>query len=151
MVNTGKNLLTLQNNLQQMHLKLLQKAVNNTSKKVIFKNCAPSTSCLIKINYTQVDNAEDIDIELPVYKLTKYSDTYSKILESLWQYCRKKPAFIENNSNITDFPVHNSNSNSFKFKNQITRQIGNNDTKDVKIMVPLKYLRNFGEHLKCLK
>ena len=130
MVNTAKNLLTLQNNLQQMHLKLLEKAVNNTSKKVICKNCAQFTSCLIKINYAQVDNAEDIDIEMPAYKLTKYSDTYSKKFECLWQYYREKPVFIENNSNITDFPVHSNNSNSFKFKNQITRQIGNNDTKN---------------------
>ena len=31
--------------------------VNNTNKKVICKNCAPFTDCIIKINNTQVDNA----------------------------------------------------------------------------------------------
>ena len=31
-------------------------------KKIIFKNCAPFTICISKINNTQVDNAEDIDI-----------------------------------------------------------------------------------------
>ena len=33
---------------------------NNTNKKVIFKNCAPFTDCISKINNTQVDNAKDI-------------------------------------------------------------------------------------------
>ena len=37
-------------------------AANNTNKKVIFKNCAPFTSCISKINNTQIDNAEYIDI-----------------------------------------------------------------------------------------
>ena len=35
---------------------------NNTNKKVIFKNCAPFTSCIRKINNTEIDNAEYIDI-----------------------------------------------------------------------------------------
>ena len=37
-------------------------AANNTNKKVIFKNCAPFTNCISKINNTQIDNAEYIDI-----------------------------------------------------------------------------------------
>ena len=36
-------------------------AANNTNKKVIFKNCAPFTNCISKINNTQIDNAECID------------------------------------------------------------------------------------------
>ena len=49
----------------------------------------------------------------------------------------------DGNDNITDFPANNNNSNLFKFKQQITEQIGNSGTKDVQIMVPLKYLSNF--------
>ena len=37
-------------------------AANNTNKKVIFKNCAPFTSCISKINNTQIDNAKCINI-----------------------------------------------------------------------------------------
>ena len=40
---------------------------NNTNKKVIFKNCAPFTNCVSEINNTQVDNAKDIDILMPMY------------------------------------------------------------------------------------
>ena len=32
-------------------------AVNNTNKKVIFKNCAPFTDCMTEINNVQVDDA----------------------------------------------------------------------------------------------
>ena len=39
---------------------------NNTDKKVIFKNCAPFTNCMSEINNTQVDNAKDIDIVIPM-------------------------------------------------------------------------------------
>ena len=42
---------------------------NNTNKKVIFKNCAPFTSCISKINNEQIDNAEYIDIVMPIYNL----------------------------------------------------------------------------------
>ena len=61
---------------------------NNISKKVIFKNCSPFTSCISKINNTQMDNAEYIDIVMPVYNLIEYSDNYSKTSGSFWQYYR---------------------------------------------------------------
>ena len=51
---------------------------NNTNKKIIFKNCAPFTICISEINNTQVDNAKDLDIVMPMYNLTEYSDNYSK-------------------------------------------------------------------------
>ena len=116
-------------------------AVNNINKKVLFKNCAPFTSCITETNNTQVDYVEDIDIVMPMYNLIEYKDAYSKTLGSLWQYYREEPALDSNGNNI-DFPANN-NSNSFKFKQQITGQTRNGGTKDVEIMVPLKYLSNF--------
>ena len=53
-------------------------AANNTNKKVIFKNCAPFTKCISKINNTQIDNAQYIDVVMPMYNLIEYSDNYSK-------------------------------------------------------------------------
>ena len=58
---------------------------NNTNKKVIFKNSAPFTDCMSKINNTQADNAEDIDIAMPIYNLIEYSNNYSKTSGSLWR------------------------------------------------------------------
>ena len=122
-------------------------AVNNTNKKVIFKNCDPFTNCIIKIINTEVDEAQDIDRVMPMFNLIKYNDAYSKTSGSLWQYYRDEPA-LDANDNIIDFRANNNNSNSFKFKQQITGATGNVGTKVVEIMVPLKYLSNFWRTLE---
>ena len=121
-------------------------AANNTNKKVIFKNCAPYTNCISEINNTQIDNAKDIDIVMPMYNLIEYSDNYAKTTESLWQYCKEIPA-RNNNDEIIIFDASNL-TDSFKFKAKITGQTGNDGTKDVEIMVPLKYLSNFWRTLE---
>ena len=64
-------------------------AANNTNKKVIFKNCAPFTNCISKINNPQIDNAEYIDIVMPMYNLMEYSNNYSKTSGSLWQHYKE--------------------------------------------------------------
>ena len=55
-------------------------AVNNTNKKVIFKNRVPFTNCITEVNNTQVDDAQKIDIVMPMYNLIEYSDAYLKTL-----------------------------------------------------------------------
>ena len=123
-------------------------AANNTGKKVILKNCAPFTNCISEINNTQVDNAKDIDIVMPIYNLIEYCDNYAKTSGSLWQYCLDKPA-VDNNNAIVNFEEDNL-TDSFNFKVKITGQTGNDGTKDVEIMVPLKYLTNFWRNLEIL-
>ena len=83
---------------------------------------------------------------MPMYNLTEYSDAYSKTSGSLWQYYRDEPA-LDDNGNIIDF-LTNYNSASFKFKQKITGKTGNGGTKDVEIMVPLKYLSSFRRALE---
>ena len=96
-------------------------------KGVVFKNCALFTNCISEINNTQVDNAKDIDIVMPMYNLIEYSDNYAKTSGSLWQYYRYEP-----NNNLAD-------SESFKFKVKITgKSPAADNEKDVEIMVPLK-------------
>ena len=123
-------------------------AANNTDKKIIFKNCARSTSCVIKINNEQIDNAEYIDIVMPMYNLIEYSDNYSKTSGSLWQYCKEIPA-INDDEAIADFNGVNA-TDSLNFKNKITGQTAADNNHgniagrvDVEIVVPLKYLGNF--------
>ena len=45
---------------------------------VAFKNCAPFTSCISEINNTQIDNAKDLDITMPMYNLLEYSKNYAE-------------------------------------------------------------------------
>ena len=87
---------------------------NNANKKVIFKNCAPFTNCISKINNTQIDNAEYIDIVMPMYNLIEYSDNYSKTSESLWQYCKDIPA-VNDDGEIVNFNGANA-TDSFNLK-----------------------------------
>ena len=89
-------------------------------KGVAFKNCAPFINCISEINNTQVDNAKDIDIVIPMYNLIEYSDNYAKTSGSLWQYFRNEP----DDNNIED-------SKSFKSKIKITGKTPNNNVKDV--------------------
>ena len=77
-------------------------SANNTNKKVIFKNCAPFTNCMSKINNKQIDDAKYIDIVMPMYNVIGYCGNYSKTSGSLWKYCKKIPA-VDNNDNIVDF------------------------------------------------
>ena len=121
-------------------------AVNNDDKKVIFKDCAPFTNCISEINNTQEDNAKDIDIVMPMYNLIEYSDNYAKTSGSLCQYCKDIPA-RNNNNEITEFTGGNT-TDSLNFKAKITSQTGDDGTKDVEIMVPLKYLSNFWRTLE---
>ena len=107
-------------------------------KGVAFKNCTPFTKCISEINNTQIDNAKNIGIVMPMYNLIEYSDNYSRTSGSLWQYYRDEP-----NDNLAD-------SESFKSKIKITgKTFAAGNEKDVEIMVPLKYLSNFGELLIC--
>ena len=106
-------------------------------KGVIFKNCASFIICISKLNNTEKDNAQNIDIVMLIYNLLKYRDNYLKTCESLWQYYKDKP-----NYNL-------ANSELFKSKVKvtgITPACGN--TKDIKIIVSLKYLSIFWRNLE---
>ena len=121
---------------------------NNTNKKVIFKNCAPFNNCISEVNNTQIDNAKDIDIVMPVYNLIEYSDNYVKTSGSLLQYCKDILAVDKNNA-IVNFNGANA-IDSFNFKVTMTGQTGDDGTKSIEIMVPLKYLSNFWGNLEML-
>ena len=91
------------------------------------KNCGPFTKCISKINNTDIDTTRDIDIIMRMYSLTEYCDNYSKTSGSLWEYYKDEP-----NDNIAD-------SELFKSKVKITgKTLAAGNTKDVKIIVPLK-------------
>ena len=73
---------------------------------------------------------------MPMYNLIECSDNYSKIPESLRQYCKDIPA-ISDDEDIADFDGANA-TDSFNFKTKITCQTDNNRIINVEIIVPLK-------------
>ena len=106
-------------------------------KSVTFKNCTTFTKCISRTNNTEIDNAKDIDIVMPMSNLIEYSDNYLKTPGSLWPYYKDEP-----NYNIAD-------SESFKYRVKITGKTPDDgNIKDVEIIVPLKYLSNFTRTLE---
>ena len=106
------------------------KRLDERNKGVIFKNCAPFTKCISRINNTDINNAKDIDIVMPMYNLIEYSDNYSRTSESLWQYYKYEVVWQYYKIKITGK----------------TTATGN--TKYVQLIVPLKYLSNFWRNLE---
>ena len=128
-----------------------------------FKNDAAFISCILKINNMLIDNAEDLDVAMPMYNLIEYSKNYRKTTGSLQNFYRDGLTGDRNNNN---FPNKNViNSESFKYKTKVTGSTYNTDEKitiaegneidnpaydanksgkkEVEIAVPLKYLSNF--------
>ena len=64
-----------------------------------FKNCAPFTKCITKLDGTTVHDAEDLDLIMAMYKLLEYSSIYSDTTGSLWFYSKDKDIF---NADIAD-------------------------------------------------
>ena len=84
----------------------------NANTKVAFKNCAPFTKCVTHIKDQHVDNADDLDIVMPIYNLNEYSKNYSDTSGSLWQFKRYK----QNMNNKNPVNVNTAYLSSFKYQ-----------------------------------
>ena len=116
---------------------LAARQADERDKGVTFKNCVPFTKCISRMNNTNIDKAQDVDIVMLMYKLIESSNNYSKTSGSLWKYYKDYP-----NDDIAD-------SKSFKFKVKITRKTPDDgNAKDVELIIPLKYLSNFWRTLE---
>ena len=121
----------------------------DANTRVAFKNCAPFTKCITHINDEHVDNADNLDIIMPMYNLIEYSDNYSDTSWILWQFKRDE----QNMNNGNPANVTTDDSSSFKYKSSFFKPLTAADNgvfKDVKIAVPLKYLSNFWKSLEML-
>ena len=56
--------------------------------QVAFKNYAPFTECITKIDGTTIDEAEDLNLVTPTYNLLEYSSNYSDMTDRLWCYSK---------------------------------------------------------------
>ena len=88
------------------------------NRPLAFKNNAPFISCISKINGVLIENAQALDILMPMYNLLKYSKNYSKTSVSLWNYYRDELTDETNDDNGPNKNVINSK--SFIYKASIT-------------------------------
>ena len=82
-----------------------------------------------------------------MYNLIEYSDNYSKLSRRLWQYYRDGPT-SDANSAIVDFPAADNNSALFNSQQKMSSKTGTENTKDIEIIMSLKYLNNSGRTLE---
>ena len=82
-------------------------------KKLVFKNNAPFINCASKINGVKIDNAEDLDVVMPMYNLLQDRKNYTKTTGHLWNYYKDEPNSSTDDDNITHSIL---NSESFDYK-----------------------------------
>ena len=94
---------------------------NNISEKrnkpLILKNNATFVSCITRINGELIEDADDLDIVMPMYNLLEYSKNYRKTIGSLYNYYRDELSNDNDDNNFRNIKVVNSN--YFQYKNKI--------------------------------
>ena len=134
------------------------------NKPVILKNNAPFVSCITRINGELIEDADDLDIVMPMYNLLEYSKNYRRTIGSLYNYYRDELNDDADNNNFANNNVVSSN--TFNYKNKIIGYTYNVDStivpaaggarvanpdydtnnsgkKRIELAIPLKYLGNF--------
>ena len=94
--------------------------INRRNRPLILKNNAPFVSCITRINGELIEDADDLDVVMPMYNLLEYTKNYRKTIGSLYNYHKNELT----NDNI---PANNAfdnvrvvNSNTFNYKSRIT-------------------------------
>ena len=125
---------------------------NKKNRPLILKYNAPFVSCITRINNELIEDADDLDIFMPMYILLEYSKNYRKTIGSLYNYYRDE---LTNDTNNNFANRNVVNSNTFKYKNKITGNTYNvdagadgydankNGTQMIELAIPLKYLDTF--------
>ena len=125
-----------------------------TKASVAFKNNAPFINCISKINGIKIDNAEDLDVVMPMYNLLEYSKNYRKTTGSSWNYYRdessnplscnsesfKYKTSITGNTYNVDEKITNDDGNEVNNPKYDASKVGKNETE---VALPLKHLSNF--------
>ena len=118
--------------------------------QVAFKNCAPFTKCITKHDGTTIDDAENLDLVMPMYNLIEYSSNYSEKIGSLWFH--SKDEATDSNAAIENIDNFNFFRHKAKLLGNTVAQPGANAAngilRNATIAAPLKYLGNFRRSLE---
>ena len=133
------------------------------NRPLILKFNAPFISFITRINGELIEDADDLDIVMPMYNLLEYSKNYRKTIGSLYNYYRDELSDDNDNDNFGNIKVVNSK--AFKYKNKIigntynvnstiapaaggardanpNHDANNPGKKSIELVIPLKYLAN---------
>ena len=87
-------------------------------RPLILKNNTTFISCITRINGELIEDADDLDIVMPMHNLLEYSKNYRKTIGPLYNYYRDE--LSDDSDNINHDNIKVVNSNAFKYKNKIT-------------------------------
>ena len=93
---------------------------NVYNRKVSFKNSAPFFNCTLRINSQLIEDAQDLDIVIPMHNLLYYSKNFRKTTGYFWNYYPDMPkSGHDNNVNLRQriiYPMKGSESFNHKTK-----------------------------------
>ena len=131
----------------------VENEINRRHRPLILNNNAPFVSYITRINGELIEDADDLDIVMPMYNLLEYSKNYRKTTGSLYNYYRDE---LNDDANLNNFANNNVvSSNAFKYKTKIIGNTYNTGageagydankvgTQKIQLAIPLKYLGNF--------
>ena len=134
----------------------------NDATRVAIKNCHPFTRATFKLNNEQVVTADNLDLIMNLYNILEYSDNYADTTASLYQYKRPEPR--DNNGNVVNLgnalssfkylsglvqkQLTTPNSENFPANTDPSFANAHRIWKNIKILVPLKYISNFFRNLE---
>ena len=129
----------------------------------ILKNNAQFFLCITRINGELIEDADDLDIVIPMYNLLEHSKSYRKTIRLLYNYYRDE---LTNDQNNNFANINVINSSPFQYKNKLLNNTYNvnstrvpagggnripnpnyianlSGTLNLILAIPLKYLGNF--------
>ena len=133
--------------------------INDYNKKVALKNSSPFFNCTLKINNQLIEDAQDLDIVMPMCNLLNYSKNFRKTTGSFWNYYTDKPKSGYNDDDARDKIFYSiRNSESFDYKSRLIDSLDDNlppipvtaRSENIKFVVSLKNLSNFISNLDFL-
>ena len=87
------------------------------NRPVILKNNAPFISCITRINDELIEDADDLDVVMPMYNLLEYSKNYRKTIGSSYNYYRDE---LDDDADLNNHPNNNVvSSSAFKYKSKL--------------------------------
>ena len=95
--------------------------IDRYNRNLILKKSPPFISWILKTNNVLIDDAEDLDVAMPMYNLIEYNKNYSKISGTLWNYTRYilvdtiTSSESESQTSITGKTPNDGNKRQFKF------------------------------------
>ena len=122
------------------------------SRKVVLKTSAPFFYCFLKINNQLIEEAQDLDVVMPMYDLLYHSKTFRKTTGPFWNYYPDKlnSEYIGDNERTRVlYPFRNSERFNYKTK-LVGTLLAEDELEDIKIVAPLKNLSNFMFNLNVL-